>query len=59
MATPMVPKISIIWQTNAVGNTEEAALLSCACYAGSCLVVLAVWKCWQATSLLLTKQKQV
>lgn len=52
-------KISIIWQTNAVMNTKAAAVISCACYIGSCCVFLAVWKCWQATSLLLTKQEQV
>lgn len=59
MATPMVHNISLIWQTNAAGNTKEATFLSCACYTGSCLVVPAAWKCWQATFLLLTKQEQV
>lgn len=59
MASPMVQKVSIIWQTNVVVNTKAAVLINCACYTGSCCVCLAIWKCWQATPRLLTKQEQV
>lgn len=59
MATSMVHKVSIIWQTKAAVNTKEASLMCCVCYTESCRVSLAVWKCWQATSSLLTKQEQV